>query len=102
MERPEFPVDFFPHCHKVQEAIEWHQKLGKSLKDFNPKDWCECEFTPAGAGMECQCGLFLTRPFLHHKLDEEFLPQIEEYYRQLKIWEEHQQQDVESYIGANI
>jgi hypothetical protein len=101
MDQPEFPKDFLPHCLKVREAIAWHKRLGVSLDDFNPEDWCECEFHQAGAGMECQCGLFLRRPFNGHKLDEEFLPKIEEFYRKVEEYEKRER-EARMYCGAGI
>ena len=89
MDRPEFPKDFLPHCYKVQVAKEWHKRLDR-MDRFDPEDWCECEFHKAGAGLECQCGMFLTRPFNGHQLDEEFLPKLEKFYADMVQWEREQ------------
>ena len=82
MKPPEFPKGFLKHCPKVLEAKDWHQRLNSG--DVDPEDYAECAFHNAGVGKECEnCKLFMTRPFLGHKLDEEFLPQIEEFYRKM-------------------
>jgi len=86
MKPPEFPKEFLRHCPKVLEAKHWHQTL--KVDEIDIEQYAECAFHSAGAGMECEnCKLFLTRPFLNHELDREFLPQIEEFYRQLAVYD---------------
>ena len=103
MNPPEFPKAFLKHCPKVLEAKEWHERLGAG--EVDPEDYAECAFHNAGAGKECEnCNKFLTRPFQGHKVDEEFLPQIEEFCRKLDeyyAWcEEQEKQQLE--VGAGI
>lgn len=85
---PEFPKEFLKHCPQVIEAKDWHTRLGVEASDQDLESYAECGFISAGSGMECEsCKKFLTRPFCGHKVDEEFLPQIEEFYRQLDEYE---------------
>lgn len=79
---PVFPKEFLQHCPKVKDA--------KRLVDADSaEDFAECSFTRQGAGMSCDaCSLWMTRPYLDHKLDREWLPKIEQYYRNVEEYEE--------------
>lgn len=77
--------------------------------DEDDMAFAECAFHQAGCGMLCEaCDLHLTRPFLGHKVDEEFLPQIERYYRDLAEYErvraekQAERENVELTLGAGI
>jgi len=84
---PEFPVEWYQHCPKAQEAAEWYSHLAPE-KEYHIPDYAECAFTRQGNGMGCEtCGKFMTRPYLHHKVDEEFLPKIEQFYRDCEQYE---------------
>jgi len=84
---PVFPAAFYKHCPKVLEAKDWYKRLAPN-EEFVKEDHAECAFHNAGAGMECEnCRMFLTRPFLGHKVDEQFLPLIEQFYRDLEVYE---------------
>lgn len=81
---PKFPEDFYQHCPKVIEAKDWMNILGNK-DDLDPEGFAECAFARAGGGMECKvCQKHLTRPFLNHEIDREFLPQIEAYYEAMQ------------------
>ncbi len=83
---PKFPREFVErHCLKVMEARDWRKTFKLPPDPEDDAAYAECEFRNAGLGMECEaCGLHLTRPYLHHKVDEEWLPRIEEYYRKVR------------------
>lgn len=103
MNPPEFPKDFYKHCLKVREAKYWHKALNKKFED--EESYAECAFIPAGCGMKCEnCNLFLTRPYLNNKTDEEFLPKIEEFYQKLDEYEKwcEEQKAIEMEFGAGI
>ena len=109
MKPPVFPKAFLKHCPKVLEAKDWHKRLNVPTTQDDLEDHAECAFHDAGAGKECEnCKIFLTRPYIGHKLDEEFLPQIEEFYRQLTEydkWSEEQRKKDEAAqmtLGAGI
>ena len=86
-EMPKFPTDWYAHCPKVLEAKDWYNRLVPN-QEFDPADHAECAFHNAGNGMECEnCNRFLTRPFLNHEIDKEFLPKIEQFYRDLESYE---------------
>lgn len=81
MSHPEFPQGFLKHCPKVAFAKRFYNY-------DNPEDAAECAFVNCGFGMKCEnCELHLTRPFLNHDIDREFLPQIEQYYRDVVQYE---------------
>lgn len=85
---PVFPESWYKHCPKVLEAKDWYSRLAPE-ETFEEADHAECAFRPAGAGLECEnCRKFITRPFLNHKVDEEFLPLIEQFYRDMDQYEE--------------
>lgn len=94
MDAPVFPKEFVKnHCPKVLEARDW-RKIYKvpDLTDEDDLAFAECAFQSAGCGMKCEnCDKFLTRPFTHHKVDEEFLPKIEQYYKDMDVFERLQQ-----------
>lgn len=100
---PVFPKDWYQHCPNVLEAKHWHEKLKLEEKFTNQdlEEYAECDFRDAGIGKECEnCGIFLTRPFLNHDLDKEFLPKIERYYREMEkyfedlaVWEKEQKEN---------
>lgn len=77
---PDFPEGFYAHCPKVLEAKEWGDVFCAD-EDTDYTAFAQCAFHKAGNGLECEnCRLFLTRPYLSHDVDREWLPQIEEYY----------------------
>ncbi len=83
-QQPVFPKDWYQHCPKVLEAKEWYQRLTPNA-EFVEENYAECAFHDAGSGKECEnCRAFLTRPFAGHRVDEEFLPKIEQFYRNLE------------------
>ena len=87
MIEPEFPKEFYKHCPKVLEAKAWYKKLAPE-EVFVEAEHAECAFIVKGCGMECEnCNKFLTRPFLGHKVDEEFLPLIEKFYDDLDAYD---------------
>lgn len=94
MEPPEFPEEFvLKHCRQVERA---RRSIGRheALSDGDLAGFAECTFTSAGAGLKCEsCSLFMTRPFCGYKLDEEWLPRIEQYYRDLATWEQHERDE---------
>ena len=106
MKPPVFPKEFERKvCLNVQEARDWADNLGAELSEDDALAYADCQFRPAGCGMECQtCKLFLTRPFLGHALDRKWLPVIEKYYRDLADWEKAQDEEpaAETYLGAYI
>jgi len=84
---PVFPVEFYKHCLKVLDAKAWHSRLAPN-EEFVEQDHAECAFIDAGLGKKCEnCNLFLTRPFLGRKVDEEFLPLIEKFYRDIEDYD---------------
>lgn len=100
MKPPVFPEAFLKHCPKVLEAKDWHGRLGV---EGDVEDYAECAFRPAGAGMECEnCRKFLTRPFLHHEVDRQFLPQIEEFYRKLDEYESWMEEERKKEAAAQL
>lgn len=101
MDQPIFPQEFVRnHCRKVLEARTWrklYQVEGTIEDDMN---FAECAFFRAGSGMECEsCRLFLTRPFTHHEVDRKYLPQIEDFYVQLAIYEEEKAKEETIYVN---
>lgn len=87
MIEPEFPKEFYKHCPKVLEAKAWYKKLAPE-EVFVEAEHAECAFNNAGFGKKCEnCNAFLRRPFLGHKVDEEFLPLIEKFYDDLEAYE---------------
>ena len=77
IEEPVFPKAFLKHCPQVKA-------------NGGDESMAECAFNPAGAGMMCEnCSLHLTSPFIReeHEVDREFLPQIQEYYRNVDEYE---------------
>lgn len=93
MIEPEFPKEFYKHCPKVAEAKDWYKRLAPA-EVFVESEHAECAFIPKGCGMECEnCNKFLTRPFLGHKVDEEFLPLIEKFYNDLEAYEKSLKKD---------
>jgi len=88
-----FPKSFYKHCPKVQEAKYYH-KIFEAKDEFIEEDWAECAFVNAGFGKECEnCGKFLTRPFNGYTVDEEFLPLIEKFYKEMEEWENRPEED---------
>lgn len=106
MEQPKFPEEFVKnHCPKVLEARGWRKTLNAEGSDESDTDYAECAFVSAGAGMKCEnCRAFLTRPFLGHEVDREFLPQIEEYYQKVKEYDDFlkQQELITHSFGSGI
>lgn len=90
MKKPVFPARFVAdHCPRVQRARrEIRLASGEELNQEEAVQYGECAFNGAGLGMMCEnCGLHLTRPFLNYEVDREFLPQIEQYYRDVAEYE---------------
>lgn len=103
MNQPVFPSSFFNHCPKVIEAKAWHRHLNVEPVDI--ESYADCAFINAGNGKLCEnCNKFLTRPFLNLKVDEEFLPLIEEYYRKLNEYDKWQQEQLSQFVdhGSGI
>lgn len=92
LEMPTFPSEFYNHCPKATNAADLLRSVANaeegvalSLEDLSV--FAQCAFVKRGFGMLCEsCGLFLTRPFTNHKVDEKFLPLIEKYYSDLAAW----------------
>lgn len=97
MDLPVFPPEFVrDHCPKVLEARHWRGVYGVAGTPEDDVQFAECEFQRAGCGMECEnCELHLTRPFLGHKVDKKFLPLIEQYYEDMKVYEEWAKKEAE-------
>lgn len=92
MQYPVFPQEFvLNHCPQVLEAREWRERYDVPGTPEQDTEFAECQFKQAGSGMACEsCNLHLARPFLGHEVDRKFLPLIEEYYRQLKDFEQQE------------
>ena len=89
---PEFPESFLPHCPEVKEA--------KRNNEPKPEQAAQCAFSSAGLGLRCEhCRLHLTRPFLNHEVDREFLPLIEQYYEDVRAWEKQSMRNQHEHDG---
>src|SRR5258708_5631698 len=114
MEQPVFPFGFVAHhCPRVETARRIvRRQYEEEMTDEEAVLHGECAFNSAGAGMMCErCGIHLTRPYLGHAVDREFLPQIEQYYRDMaeyQTWLEAnrgrllEEQSETAFIGAWI
>jgi hypothetical protein len=82
MDAPVFPQEFIEkHCWHVSEAKDWRRNFNLPPDPEEDRMYADCEFRPAGCGMECtSCKKFLAG--IHMTAEEErFLPLIRKYYK---------------------
>lgn len=93
MDQPVFPQQFVREaCPQVAEARDWRRRFNLEPDPEDDAAYAECAFHRAGSGLECEsCSLRMARPYLGHKKDKRWLPEIEKYYEDMKLWEDEQE-----------
>ncbi len=103
MDKPIFPQEFIEkHCGSVREARYWRKHYHLPPDPDDELAHAQCEFYGQGSGLGCtNCDVWLRRPFLNNKVDEKWLPVLEKFYSDMKIWEK-EQKEVDLKIGSYI
>lgn len=103
MDEPKFPEGFVKEvCGAVKEARQYRKQFGNPPDPEEDEAYAQCDFRSQGFGLACtMCHVWLRRPYLGNKVDEEWLPLLEKYYKDFKEWD-RLQNDTQGEVGAFI